>query len=296
MMGRGRLVEVSEWAILSLVGSESLDLHQRISTNDVAKMDAERAIQTVLTNEKGRIIEVVSVLDGGEEGVLVLTQGTDPFIMRRWIEKYVIMENITMNVLSYNFIDVMLYDSMESVGGAIGSLIPSGCWIFEEILASVGMMHIIAAKAFGDAMIKGLIDAGFVQRGRDDYEEYRVLHGIPSFPNELSPSHNPLAAGLLPLVSFAKGCYIGQQVIARLDTYKKVQRCFVQLRMQELPVELPETIHFEGHEWGTMTSAVRLSGTLECRGLGYTRSGSEATKESLWFCRGSEKVKVVVES
>ena len=43
-------------------------------------------------------------------------------------------------------------------------------------------------------------------------------------PNELNDSVNPHEAGLLSEISFSKGCYIGQEVIARLDTYDKVQR------------------------------------------------------------------------
>jgi folate-binding protein YgfZ len=56
------------------------------------------------------------------------------------------------------------------------------------------------------------------------YETLRIEAGIPLFPSELNEKHNPLETSLVQAISFTKGCYIGQEVIARLDTYDKVQR------------------------------------------------------------------------
>jgi len=44
----------------------------------------------------------------------------------------------------------------------------------------------------------------------------------PSPDQELSDDYNPLEAGLWQTISFEKGCYIGQETIARLNTYKGV--------------------------------------------------------------------------
>ena len=52
---------------------------------------------------------------------------------------------------------------------------------------------------------------------------YRIEHGIPS-GNEINSNYNPHEARILNAVDFKKGCYIGQEVIARLDTYSKVQK------------------------------------------------------------------------
>ena len=169
-MNRGRFVDVSERTIVSLVGPESLDLLQRISTNDVAKLNSDGAIQTVLTNEKGRIVEVVSILDRGEEGLLIVSQAADALIMKQWIEKYIIMENIIVRALSSEFIHLILYDSMQSMGDVIRPFMPSGCRIFEETLASVRLTHVLAVMEFADGTIKGLLGAGLLQSARHAYE------------------------------------------------------------------------------------------------------------------------------
>ena len=172
----------------------------------------------------------------------------------------------------------------------------TGSRVFEEKLASVQLIHVLAAKKSANAMIKWLLEGGFVQNEEQGYEEYRVLHGIPGFLHELSTSYNPLEAGLLPLVSFTKGCYIGQEVVARLDTYKKVQRRLVRLKIEELPEELPEKIYCDGRECGSITSAVRLRDTHECRGIGYVRTGSESSADSMYFQNGSDQIKLTIDA
>ena len=47
-------------------------------------------------------------------------------------------------------------------------------------------------------------------------KEWKILQGIPTFNNEIEGTHNPLELGLLDLVDFDKGCYLGQETMARL--------------------------------------------------------------------------------
>jgi hypothetical protein len=66
--------------------------------------------------------------------------------------------------------------------------------------------------------------------------------------------------------------------------------------MEELPDELPEKIYVEGQEWGSMTSAVRLSDSRECRGLGYVKTSSETAVDKLYFRKGNKEIKVMIDS
>ena len=224
MLKRGQFVDISDRAIVSLLGSESLDLLQRISTNDVAKLSTDGSVQTVLANEKGRIVEVVSVVDRSGVDLLVVGQSTDPQMMKEWIEKYIILEDITVEVLTGNLTHLMTYDSTEEMRDLTHRLTLEKCRVFEETLGSAKLGHVLAPLEFHGELTKWLLSIGFLESDLTDYERHRVTYGVPGFPSELSSSYNPLEAGLLHLVSFTKGCYIGQEVVARLDTYKKVQR------------------------------------------------------------------------
>ncbi len=56
------------------------------------------------------------------------------------------------------------------------------------------------------------------------FDAYRIEQGVPAYGAEFGAFNNPLEARLLGSISDEKGCYTGQEVIARLQTYRKVQR------------------------------------------------------------------------
>lgn len=57
----------------------------------------------------------------------------------------------------------------------------------------------------------------------DDAERWRISHGQPLLPDDITPSCTPLVGGLLSAVSFDKGCYLGQEVVARLSRLDRSQ-------------------------------------------------------------------------
>ncbi|HKQ62979.1 MAG TPA: glycine cleavage T C-terminal barrel domain-containing protein, partial [Candidatus Polarisedimenticolaceae bacterium] len=103
-------------------------------------------------------------------------------------------------------------------------------------------------------------------------ECWRVLRGVPAAGAELNEEHNPLEAGLWDAVSFDKGCYVGQEVVARLRTYDKVARRLVGLEFAAgtLPPERGTPLFDAGREVGSVTSALRLPGGRTIA-LGYVK-------------------------
>ena len=93
----------------------------------------------------------------------------------------------------------------------------------------------------------------------------RVRDAIPAFPNEINERHNPWEARLHEYISLTKGCYIGQEVIARLNTYDKVQRRLRRVRLTR-PVEAGTVLEKDGKETARITTvagerALALVGT-----------------------------------
>jgi folate-binding protein YgfZ len=89
----------------------------------------------------------------------------------------------------------------------------------------------------------------------------------------MGDDYNPLEAGLIGSIDFAKGCYIGQEVIARLDTYQKVQKRLVKLSFEAGSSVSPGTsLKQEGRVVGKVTSAAVIPTTGETIGLAYVRT------------------------
>jgi folate-binding protein YgfZ len=112
-----------------------------------------------------------------------------------------------------------------------------------------------------------------LEAGDHAFHTARVMRGVPSPGNELSDRVNPLEAGLGRFISFTKGCYIGQEVIARLDSYDKLQRRLVRLAAYG-DLRPGDTLTVKGKKAGEVTSVAALSTTRERIALGFVRRGS----------------------
>ena len=73
-------------------------------------------------------------------------------------------------------------------------------------------------------MARRLLEAGAAIGSTSAYTRARIAARLPAYGQEIDGRSNPLELGLHELVDFDKGCYIGQEVIARLENYEKVQR------------------------------------------------------------------------
>ncbi|MGH2566840.1 MAG: YgfZ/GcvT domain-containing protein, partial [Bacteroidota bacterium] len=235
----GRFLEVSARSLLLLEGKDGQDLLQRLSTNDVAKLEIGRVTQTILTNDKGKIVDVLSVIKRAENSLLLSCQ-TEGEGTRKWLEKYIIMEEATVTDVTSTYSHFLFYEIEE----ALPTLIQPS-FSFPESWGNARVHHVIVPSAMKERLERELDNRSLKAGSMQEFTAFRVAERIPAFPNELSTAYNPLEAGLTDLVSFTKGCYIGQEVIARLDTYKKVQRTLVPLELEAPVDQVPTSIHDE---------------------------------------------------
>ena len=118
-----------------------------------------------------------------------------------------------------------------------------------------------------------LASAGAQPAPLDRLEALRIEAGIPRWGFELTEAVLPDEAGLRErgFISDNKGCYIGQETVARIKTYGHVNRNLVRLLLEgEAPASGSE-IFFEGEKAGAVTSAARAAGSGPATALGYVR-------------------------
>jgi folate-binding protein YgfZ len=114
-----------------------------------------------------------------------------------------------------------------------------------------------------------IVEAGAVPIGDRSWEMLRILQGRPTPDKELTEDYNPLEVGLWQTISFNKGCYIGQETIARLNTYKGVKQHLWGIHLNA-PAEPGSPITIGDEKVGKLTSYTKtLDGHF---GLGYIRS------------------------
>ncbi len=133
-----------------------------------------------------------------------------------------------------------------------------------------GGFHLIFDRAAQTEVWQALLEAGVVPLSEETYQVLRVEAGQPEFGHELGDEYIPLEANLWNDVSFKKGCYTGQEIIARMESRQKLAKRLVGLRFDE-PVTLPASLWVDDHEAGVVTSVVH-SPALGWIGLGYLKS------------------------
>jgi folate-binding protein YgfZ len=112
-------------------------------------------------------------------------------------------------------------------------------------------------------------------------ELLRLRQGFPAVPGELNDNTNPFELGLAPWVSLNKGCYVGQETLAKLATYDGVKQQLRSWRGGAAISCTPGTTLFTaaGERAGVITSA--LDGPEVCEGLALVRRGALEAEELL---------------
>ena len=145
--------------------------------------------------------------------------------------------------------------------------------------AGVATWMIIARCEKADGLLSRFEDLGHNLSGRSLFDFVRITNRAPIVGGELTEDVNPLEAQMRHLIDFDKGCYVGQEVIARLDTYDKVQRKLVAFRKVADPddrwkIETGDHIVATegGRDVGWVSSIAVDPATDEAFGLAYVRS------------------------
>jgi len=287
------LRNISHEGIIELKGKDALDLVHRIATNNVKELPKEGVTKTIFTSEKGRFIGVATLMNFESYQLLVCDRASKMKIMS-WIQKYVISDDVQVNDANtkYNLLELSgpQSDSFASLvcGSVVSEMQPNTFRIIhtENILfflmkipgvRNTNKFWFLAdfenSKRLIEYMKENKSVYNFSMVGEAAYNIFRIEQGIPIVPNEMNDEHNPLEAGLKDQIDFKKGCYIGQEVIARLDTYDKVQKKLVGVKFSD-QFELSNgnlILDENGNEVGNITSYIyspKLKATI---GLAYIK-------------------------
>ena len=278
------------------IGPDALDLLHRLTTNSLLDLADGSARRTILTNEKGRIIDVLWVLKRSQNELLLVSDAPNATEMMQGIERFTIIEDAELIDESDRL--KRWYVFGPNASQVLGEVLPELDFSSSEIGSIRGMDRteggtvlalrtdaagatswlVIAELAAADEVVSRLSRAGLSSAPEELFNHVRIANREPIAGNELTTEVNPLEAGLMHLIDFDKGCYVGQEVIARLDTYDKVQRSLVGITQKvdasyQGQMTAGERIHSDdsARNVGWITSTGRGCRNGETIGLGYLR-------------------------
>ncbi len=288
LTGAAAIYDAGHHGRLKASGVDALDLLNRLSTNKVIDLQPGEGAPTILTTDRGRILDLITVLNTGDHVLLLTSPGLQQPVIE-WLDKYTILEDLTVEDVSgstamfglygpesrapletaagLSLGDVPLHGSVETLIGGETALIVSAQ------LPTWPGYYVLASAEASAKVRRAIIEAGAAPIGAEAYEAARVNAGIPLHGAEMGDDFNPLEAGLIGCIDFAKGCYIGQEVIARLDTYRKVQKYLAKLAFDPgVAVAQGTTLVQDGRSVGRVTSAAVIPTTGEIVALAYVRT------------------------
>ena len=292
----------THWGRLRVSGADRLRFLHNQTTNQIQTLKPGQSCDTVFVTSTGRTLDLATVHVQEDSVLLFVSPGRSEFLSE-WMDRYIFfadkvtIANETANTVAFtilgpdssallsklgveSFADTALANhSFANLGGhetliAVGGGLPIP-----------GFTLIVPADS-GTQLWVTLEEAGAVLMGENVWQRLRLEQGRPLAGSELTEDFNPLEAGLWHAISFEKGCYIGQETIARLNTYQGVKQQLWGLRLDK-QAEPGTVITVEEERVGVLTSCLYHKDVVV--GLGYirTKAGGEGLRVSIGDAKAS---------
>ncbi len=270
--------------VLKFSGATRLDLINRMSTQAVLNLQPGEGAATVLTTDVGRIIDRL-LLYAASDAAYALTGENNAEAIARYLMRFVFFnDDFHIEDLSGETAVFAIYGPQAAAllnqAGFSETDIPLHHWrqtTVGEITATLHRTDPIAGDGYfvmcnetdREALWQHLLSTGVTPATPDEYEFLRIESGVKRLGHELGQDYIPLEADLWEDVSFRKGCYIGQEIIARMESRSRLAKKVVKL-YPAAPVAEGETITAAGKKAGSVTSAA--VGPTGAVALGYVKT------------------------
>lgn len=244
-------------------GATRIDYLQRQSTNDLGLLAPGRAVPNALTNASGRILEVFTLLQLGERLALLTQPGHAPGLAAYFKKRIFFNDQVTIEDASPAWAQLEVHGpqapaALAALGlatmPALDEAIPgklSGADFYA--IGEEGRTRLLVPAELIGQLADQLAAAGASALTQEAREILRIEAGRAGGP-EFSDANTPFEIGLERYVSATKGCYTGQEVLARQVTYDKIVRSLAKLAATA-PLPPGAAVKLEDKTIGQISSA-----------------------------------------
>ncbi len=292
------LYDSSHWGKILVGDRDRLRFLHNQSTADFEKRQVGEGCDTVFVTSTARTIDLVTGLVLDDEVLLITSPNRREYLFN-WLDRYIFFaDRVTLKDVTASFASFTLMgaesDAILKRWGCpnLTKLTHSSHKLYHidgiEVRIAIGTelglpgyRLIVVGGASSEenrsqsaALRQSLTNLGALRLGEDAWECLRIEQGRPKPDAELTEDYNPLEVGLWQTISFSKGCYIGQETIARLNTYRGVKQYLWGVKLAG-SVVVGTAMTIDGEKVGLLTSCSEVNGQI-C-GLGYVRSKAGGT-------------------
>lgn len=281
-MSTTTLFDLTGWTWIRLSGRDADKFLHNFCTNDIQKLPQTRGCEAFVTNVKARVLGHIFALDASSEetgpaiDIFSFPGQEAPLISH--LDRYLIREDVTLEgrsdatttfffseggqkSQSSSALELQPYEARPTVLGKSKVSIRR-----LDLLGEPGLI-VTCDRADADHVREALVSDGASHGSSEDFEARRIAAVLPMYGIDVTEDQLAPEVGRPWAISYTKGCYLGQEPIARIDALGHVNRLLrgLQFTAKFIP-EAGSTLVADEKEIGTITSSA--PGVA----LGYIRS------------------------
>ena len=270
-------------------------LHNLI-TQDVNHLKPGEGREAFVTSPQGKILGYISILVF-DDRIMVRTEPESASLILPHLQKYGVFDEVTIEDVSprsfeYHIAGPHTGQVLRRAGGEppapgdlghhLSLLGGVGVRVVREHLVGLDGLTLIAdadqADAVSEAIFKAGATFGLTTLDDDAFEALRIEWGTPAAGRDVTPDNLPQEVARDDrAINFVKGCYLGQETVARIDALGHVNKLLRGLKIPGNQAPAPgTTMASDGKVVGTITTAAVLPGLARIVALGYVRTAHSA--------------------
>lgn len=232
--------------MLRLRGPDTRRFLQGSVSGDLTALGPGQAVTAALLTVKGKIVSELVVLDSGDTHDVVVPRSELDAVAQAF-DSHIIMDDVTVE--RADDLEVALVWDDDDVDARVELEGPVRC------VATRHPLPVTLVVGTRDAVAAALADAAPIDA--EGFARARIESATPGWGAELRPGFFPPEVGFVYAVGYDKGCYLGQEPLARIHARGQVNRVMVRV-VAESPVATPAALSAEAREdAGTLTTCVR---------------------------------------
>jgi folate-binding protein YgfZ len=303
---------LTDRAFLRITGSDATRWLNGMVTNSIQSLQPGEGNYNFLLNAQGRIQADCTIYrDPTADPIEYLLESDKSQIstIQQLLDHFIIMDDVELSPLEKSGIAIIgpkafhtlaqlaLGDNEEVLAAAAAS--PAGAFrtglLGNEALALIPPSQAtpiyevwFPTEAQANHLRDQLQALGAPEISPETLEAHRILSATPKFGQDIRDRDLPQETAQTHALHFAKGCYLGQEIVERIRSRGQVHRTFTAFTLTGQLPELPATLEANGKPAGELTSAIQIGDTLHA--LGYLRR--EAATQPLTYPGGTATPRV----
>jgi tRNA-modifying protein YgfZ len=241
--------DISAWRKIAVSGGDAFAWLNDLVSADLGLMTPGTARRSLLLSPTGQVRASFTVAVFNSE-LLLLQDPAQPHGVGELLDRYVLSSDVVLRDRSGELALFALPHRSLAPGAVPASISSPSC--VGSGVDLVGMME------NHDDLVT-LLEGGLLRQvSLEDLEAWRVIAGIPKFGVDVTEEDLPQEGGVETAVSFDKGCYLGQETIAKVRNLGHPRRLLVHAETSA-DVSRGDPVFAHGVKVGTVTSAARAT-------------------------------------